>query len=439
MKKIHKLLFVIISLFIFENKVNASAISLRSSSSTVNRGNSVTVTATISAGSGIYTASGSVYCSGAGVGNGLDLTYEDLNTSSKSLSRSVKLSPSSSGTITCKTQNVKIRELAKDEEYKLSDTSITITVTNNNSSGGTGTSNETAEDIKEKSSDNTLSDLSVDGYDIEPKFNKDTLEYKLTVDEKVEKINVKAKTNDSKAEVKGIGEVNLSAGDNTIEIKVIAENGNEKVYKIIVTVEDQNPIEVTVGKKKYTIVKKNNNLLDKLDYYEETTIKINDEDVVAYKNTKTNVTLVILKDSNNKLGYFVYDEKANTYTKYEFITVGNVTLQLLNPTEQLDNYKNYKEKIKGQDVNIYKINKSEKFGLIYGTNVVTGNKGYYLYDKDEETLSRYYDGEVNLYKDKIDKYVQSAIIAGGILSGVLIIVLTISLIRSGKKQRKINH
>ena len=46
-------------------------------------------------------------------------------------------------------------------------------------------------------------------------------------------------------------------------------------------------------------MKKNNHLIDKLENYEEVTIKIDDQDVIAYKNNKTNVLLVILKDKEN--------------------------------------------------------------------------------------------------------------------------------------------
>ena len=46
-------------------------------------------------------------------------------------------------------------------------------------------------------------------------------------------------------------------GTNAFEIVVKAQNGAEKVYKLTVNVIDENPIEVTIDNKKYTVVRKN--------------------------------------------------------------------------------------------------------------------------------------------------------------------------------------
>ena len=62
----------------------------------------------------------------------------------------------------------------------------------------------------------------IENYKINPNFNKDTTEYKLEVDESVEKVNIKATATSDKAEVIGVGEKNLTQGENTIEVKVIA-------------------------------------------------------------------------------------------------------------------------------------------------------------------------------------------------------------------------
>ena len=85
MKRIQYILLSILFMFIFQSNVYASSDKIKSSSSSMYRGETVTISATVSAGSGIYTVAGSVYCSGAGVGNGIDLTFEDLNTANKSL------------------------------------------------------------------------------------------------------------------------------------------------------------------------------------------------------------------------------------------------------------------------------------------------------------------------------------------------------------------
>ncbi|MBQ6495391.1 MAG: cadherin-like beta sandwich domain-containing protein [Bacilli bacterium] len=435
MKKISKILFILFLFITLKNNAYASSVTIKSSNSTINKGNQVTITATISADSGIYTAAGSIYCSGAGVGNGIDLTYEDLNTANKSLTRSVKVVPTSSGTITCKTQNVRLRELAKDGEYSLKDESITITVTNNNSSGGTGTTNETKNSIKEKSSDNTLSNLSVEGYEISPKFNKDTLEYILEVNEDVEKISIKGTTNDKSAEIKGTGEITLTEGENKVEIKVTAENGNEKKYIITVTVKDLKPINVTINNKNYTVVKKKNDNIKKLEYYEEEKIKIDNQDVISYINKVTKTRLVVLKDQDNKLEYFIYNENNKEYKEYKYINVGNTFLQLVDYNKTLNNYKKYSIKIDEQDVDVYKTNEKEEFSLIYGINVATGNKAFYQYDEKEKTIARYNDKELSIYKKTNEDYRKYIILLIGVTLLVTIVTIIVSLTKSKKRKR----
>jgi len=85
-----------------------------------------------------------------------------------------------------------------------------------------------------QSSDNTLKGLSVSGYDMSPAFNKDTTNYEVTVPNSANEIIVNHSKNNDKASVEVIGANNLKVGDNTVTVKVTAENGSVKEYKIIV-------------------------------------------------------------------------------------------------------------------------------------------------------------------------------------------------------------
>lgn len=203
----------------------------------------------------------------------------------------------------------------------------------------------------------------------------------------------------------------------------------------MVTVEDQHPIKIKIGKEEFTVVRKNNHLIDLLEEYEETTIKINDQDVVAYVNSKTNVTLVLLKNKDNKIAYYVYNQQDNTYKKYHSLTIQNVTIQLLEPIEELINYQKYSLKIQDQEITYYKIKNSHKVGLIYGTNVKTGNTGYYVYDQNEETLSKYFDDEVKIYQKEIRKLKNYLMVFMGIVSFIVIVIIVASL-RRNKKRKK---
>lgn len=401
-------------------------------------GNKGKATLTISSNEAIGQIYGTFTCGGLGE---KDLKYSVSDSPSKSRTYTIDWTAKTAGTYTCTVKNLEVGTLETLDWPTVAAPSKTITVvkaTSGGSSGGSGGSSSgaggTTSGKKEYSSDNTLKSLSIDGYDLEPAFNKDTTEYRLTVDQSVEKIKVNATANDGKASITGTGEKSLSNGENTIEIKVTAENGNEKIYKLIVTVSDLNPISVNLGEEELTIVKKNNNLIEPLEYYNEITLNINDQEVVAYENTETNVTLVLLKNANNEINYYIYDKVKNTYTKYRYIKVGNVTLQLLTSNKIPENYQKYDLELQNEIIDFYKIKGSHKVGLIYGTNIKTGNTSYYVYDSNEETLSKYYNEEVKIYQDQIATLKNYLMIFVGGVALVTIIVIVSSLKRGHKKQ-----
>ena len=81
-----------------------------------------------------------------------------------------------------------------------------------------------------KSTNNYLEDLSVEGYEISPKFDAQILEYEITKQLDVEEINIKATASDSKAKITGIGNVKLTHADNKFRIDVEAESGTVRTY-----------------------------------------------------------------------------------------------------------------------------------------------------------------------------------------------------------------
>ncbi len=92
-----------------------------------------------------------------------------------------------------------------------------------------------------KSSDATLSDLTITGGTLSPAFDSDTAEYAVSVGYSVTSVTVTPTVNDTgKATVTVNGgvasqPVSLDVGANTITVKVTAENGATKNYTITVT------------------------------------------------------------------------------------------------------------------------------------------------------------------------------------------------------------
>ena len=276
------------------------------------------------------------------------------------------------------------------------------------------------EEVEESySDDNNLASLEVEGLTLSPEFNKNTTSYNVSAESDTTSVTVNAKASDSKAKVRGTGEIEVHEGANTINV---------------VNVEEKNPINVKVNKENLSVVRKTDELKDLLkDYFIETTININDEEVPAYKIEAINVTLVALKDDKGNINFYIYDD--GKYSLYKELSNGNLTIHLLDNGKIPSNYKKYTVKIDGKEYSVYKLNKDSKFYLVYGENVETGKKGLYLYDSIDKTIQRYYQEEVDSLKDKLR--ISSFIIIGLIsLIVILLIIFLIALHTKNNSKRK---
>jgi len=437
MKKVKLFIFFCIC-FMFSDVVYASSVSVKVSSTSITKGSSVTVTATINADSGIYTTEGSLNCSGAGVNKSADMSYEDLNTANTTKSFSFTIKPTSSGTVTCSTSNVMIRELKEASVYSLNNSSATITV---------------KEPVyvapKEYSSNNKLKSLEIEGYSISPEFSNDVKEYNVEVPNGTEKIVVKATKDDNSASINGIGEISVTEGTNKIEVKVTAENGNINIFVIDVVVKELDPIEVKVAEKKLTIIRKEG-ILEVPENYEKSSIKIGEEDVLCYKNVATGNIIIGLKDEEGNSKYYSYDEKTKKYTLYNGKKIGNVNLNILDmPTSEIptgyskvtfkyndEEFEGYQYIEKGVTYAADDSVKGNDFYLIYAINEISGEKGLYLYDKLEGTVQRFNSNLFMSYQNKIDNYLLYLTITL-VLFGITIITFTLLLIKK-KKKNKLN-
>lgn len=88
----------------------------------------------------------------------------------------------------------------------------------------------------DESNEKGLKTLEITGdYELTPAFSKDVTEYSLTVGADVDSLEINADAIDENAKVEITGNDNLLMGENTIEIKVTAEDGTVRTYKINVT------------------------------------------------------------------------------------------------------------------------------------------------------------------------------------------------------------
>lgn len=427
MKNIMKICFLVVIFFIGIINVNATGnYTISLSSTSVTKGKSVTlyIKANNCAGRFDISSSDSTVAS-------ISETYSFIDNATNTIT----ISGLNSGTATI---TVKASDVTDYDGNTVSGTkTLTLKVNNSTSSNNSSLSQQKDNNNSqtEKSNDATLKSLSIDDANISPKFKSDILEYNVEVESGVEKLKINATPNNNKATVSGAGEVNVKEGLNKISISVTAEDGSRKTYTINITVKEKEPIIVKINGKNYTIIKKEEELPE-VDLFEKTKVKIGEEEVAAYYNSDLKIYLVGLRDDKNNIGMYIYDTDKNTYTRYNWITIGDVTLYLKDAPKKLENFTKYKETINNISIDLYKLNNNEKIGLIYGTNVKTGNIGWYIYDKDDETLARYYNKEVDIYKNKISNYKNYLMIFMGLVSVVIIILVLISLITNKKIKKK---
>ena len=289
--------------------------------------------------------------------------------------------------------------------------------------------------ISTYSNNNYLSTLKIDNYKLNPTFNKKTLNYKLNLNSDIEKINIVAKAESDKASVTGDGEISLLEGENKVEITVTSESGKEKIYTILITVKDENPIKVKINDKEYTLVK-NISALEIPEGYKAVKIKIDSEEVGALYSDITKYTLVGLKDENGNIRLYIYDEENNTYTPYNEIVFNKISFLPLKTNETLEGYQTYNETINKVDLECYKLSSNSDYCIIYGMNINTGEKGWYSYNKKEESIQKYNNELFNVNNEKIknSKILIYILSATTLIFGITTITLAIK--KTKTKYRK---
>lgn len=185
-----------------------------------------------------------------------------------------------------------------------------------------------------KSTNANLSDLGITPNDFKG-FTPTTLNYAVTVPNDVDKVNVYAKVQDSKAKItSGTGTHNLDEGENSLQIVVTAESGDTQTYTINVTRE-----KATDNNQETTSTEKEISDLKKLEIKGYTLTPAFSADVYEYKlevkkdvtsievlaegaNDKVNIEVVgntELKDGENIITVLVKNTETNKNSTYQII------------------------------------------------------------------------------------------------------------------------
>lgn len=222
------IIFVSFLMFFLLNvkPVNAASANI-SGKTSAQKGESVTITASVNAGAWNLTLSGA--------GQSVQLVGQTNTTGNASDSKSITFVANSDTTFTLTGDitdyNEEIpRNVSKSTTVKVSEKTQSVpTQTNNNQS-----QNATNNNNNKKSNNANLSNLGIRPNDFSG-FKAWTTTYNVTVPENVGTIEVYAKAQDSKAKVTGIGKKQLQKGKNIASVIVTAEDGTKKTYTINIT------------------------------------------------------------------------------------------------------------------------------------------------------------------------------------------------------------
>lgn len=431
MKRIKLWLALLISACVIPMGVNAASGSISvTGPSTAVQGNKVTVTVKLSATKGKlgswqmdlnYDKSYLKLVSASSEGGGSTMVnYTSSGTKSKSYTFTFEARKT--GTTKVSVSSYEAYDFDTMSEMSLTSSSKTIRIMTQSELEATYSSNA------------TLSSLGVTGHELNPKFDKSTLEYNVEVENDVTTATITGKKADSNASVSGLNTVELNEGNNRFEVTVTAQKGNTQTYVVNIYRKEKNPINVAYAGKNYSVIRKSNEL-GELSTFEGKEITYQGEEIPALYNEVTDTTLIGLKDEDGKVNLAILEE--SVIALYNEIKSNNVVLypQKLPESSSFDKY--IRKNIKYDDMTVegYALNKKSNIVIIYAENMETGDLAYYQYDTENQTIQLYSDELDKYYEELIMKY--KYVIFG--LMGLSFLLFLILILRKPKRVIKVEE
>jgi len=218
-----------------------------------------------------------------------------------------------------------------------------------------------------RSTNANLKSFTVENFQI---VKKDDTHYSLEVSHSIEKIKIQATCEDSKATVKGTGEVSLNIGSNSFQVVVTAENGSTKTYVLDVVRRSNeysmdNIEDALKDSDNVVIVLKEDDVITKNNFEKIKELKKEVEFVRQDENKKVLYSLVV---EGEKLDHIEEDVKPNA--KFTFDDV-----------EEFDELAGYRKGIYFQFVDQSKFPTGISIKIPVGNEYKDGDKvQLYIYD-----------------------------------------------------------
>lgn len=233
-KKIAISILFFILIVLISNMSDATTISI--SPENPKKGDKINVTVTVP---NVHTATVKVNVSGAGISDKIQVVGGDLAGEIKNFSSTKEFVCNEEGVITVETTTDSRAILDGNDVDVAAKKTVTVTApvvnktTETEETVVTETPTET-EKVVELSTNANLRNLGIQPNDFSG-FKPSTLTYTTEVPNNVSKVKIYAYAQDSKAKITGIGDKNLSEGNNSFDIVVTAEDGKTtKTYNLTI-------------------------------------------------------------------------------------------------------------------------------------------------------------------------------------------------------------
>ena len=276
MKNTFKLLLstiiVFIAVLIFSNTRVQAATATLTSSKTVTQGDSVTVTANVTAGAW------NLKLTGAGKSEGL--VGQTSTTGNESASKSITFTASQVGTYEFKLTG----DITDYNTEVTTDINQTCTITVKEPEQEKPVEEPEPPVTPTKSSNNQLKMLGIRPNDFY-NFKPGTTTYYVTVPNDVTQVEVYAEKQESSQQISGTGYKSLKVGTNTLKVVCTAEDGTTKTYTMYVTREEENTDENTEGTEEKVLGITNLNIVGKNEKGETVGIELSpgfEENIYEY-------------------------------------------------------------------------------------------------------------------------------------------------------------
>ncbi|MCR5530946.1 MAG: cadherin-like beta sandwich domain-containing protein [Lachnospiraceae bacterium] len=255
-----------------------------------------------------------------------------------------------------------------------------------------------------------LASLSIGEAKISPAFSADVTAYTASVGGTVSKVTVSAQPADGKAKVAVSGNTGLKEGNNTVTVKVTAEDGTTaKTYTITVTrAKPPTPkpatptptptpaVQIKVDDQELALKDKPDlKWMENTDEWDSTIVEYKKYKIGALVNKNTDITVVELSDGN----LYILDLERDTATRYFAFESAKQTIVIQEVTDEVTipmGYTKTTRSIDGADVTAYVTSDKSEYALVYARND-KGFTGWFQYDMTNGTFQRFNteDAELN--------------------------------------------